>query len=446
MRRIAETRPVYAWSVASLLALTQMFSFIDRQILSLLIGPIRADLAISDTQVALLHGFAFVLFYSVMGIPLGRWADRGNRPLIIAVGLGFWSIATASCGLARNFWSLFAARICVGVGEASLSPSALSLLADYFDRARLGRAIGLYMGGIYLGSGLAFIVGGALSEWAIGLGTLSLPLVGDVRGWQVTFLIVGLPGLVLTLAYLFVREPRLRSEGQDRASVDAPGLSEVWRHLRRHRDLFARHYAGFGIVTALLYGMMFWVPQTFVRAFGSTIAEAGLYFGIATLLFGPLGTFAGGWLADHGLRGGRARAPMQIAAVGFGFALPAVMAFAFAPTVAFAVAACMPLAFLLGFPLGIATSSLQLMTPARMRGQGAAIYYITVNLIGFVTGPLSVALMTDYVFRRDSALPLSLAASAALFVPIGCWLFWTAREPFARELKTQTDTEADYDR
>lgn len=432
--RIGEDRPVYAWSVAILLSIAQVFSFIDRQILSLLIGPIRADMQISDTQVALLHGFAFIIFYSVMGIPLGRMADRGNRPLIIALGLGFWSLATAACGLARGFWSLFAARVCVGVGEASLSPSALSLLADYFPKTTLGRAVGLYMGGIYVGSGLAFILGGAITDWALRLGDISLPLLGSLKGWQVTFLAVGLPGILLSLAFLVVIEPRRQKSRYNIQLAEKTSFTAAWAHMWKRRAAFARHYVGFGLATAMLYGLMFWIPQNFVRSFGTSIAEAGLYFGIFILFGGPLGAFFSGWLADRGIKAGRLDSPMKIAAIGFFLALPVIVAFGLAPNLQIAVLFCAPLSVLLGFPFGIATSSLQLMSPNHMRGQAAAVYYITVNLIGFTTGPLSIALMTDYLFANDAALNLSIALSAFLFIPVGVALFWTARKPFSVEV------------
>lgn len=433
--RIGDDRPIYAWSVALLLAVAQVFSFIDRQILSLLIGPIRADMQISDTQVALLHGMAFIIFYSVMGIPFGRWADRGNRPLIIALGLAFWSLATAACGLARGFWSLFAARVGVGVGEASLSPAALSLLSDYFPEAKLGRAVGLYMGGIFVGSGLAYVLGGAITEWAIDLGQVELPILGSVRGWQITFVAIGMPGLLLALLFPFVIEPRRHPARHAVTTPVETRFDVVWKYLWHHRGVYGRHYVGFGLATALLYGLMLWVPQCFVRTFGTSIAEAGLYFGLSVLLFGPLGAFCSGWLADRGMRAGRKETPMRTAAFGFAVALPITVAFGLAPNLTVAIALCAPLGFLLGFPFGLATSSLQLIAPPDMRGQATAVYYITVNVIGFTAGPLSIALMTDKLFQADSALHYSIALSAFLFIPLAVWLFWTARKPFEAEVE-----------
>jgi MFS family permease len=428
--RLADRRPIYAWTVAILLTLAQVFSFIDRQILSLLIGPIRADLGISDTGVAMLHGFAFVAFYSFIGIPLGRLADRAHRPLIIATGLVFWSLATAACGLAKNFWGLFTARMCVGIGEASLSPSALSLLADYFPKSSLGRAVGLYMGGIYVGSGLAFVVGGAVAQWAIGLGDVTLPALGTMHGWQLTFLIVGLPGVLLAAILVWVIEPRAAPAKHD---VAVP-IREVAGHLWTHRDLYVPHYVGFGLVTALLYGLTFWAPQTLVRTYDVTIGQAGLAFGLAMLICGPLGAYAGGALADRGVARGDLRAPLRVAGVGFALAAPAVLAFGLAPTLPLAIAACFPVAFLLGFPLGIATSTLQLMTPNRMRGQASGVYYVCVNIIGFTTGPLSIALLTEHVFGDDKALHLSVACAGAFFAPLAGLLLWSARKGYAREL------------
>ena len=172
--------PLYAWFVVGVLMLAYMNSFIDRQILSLLVEPIRADLGISDTQVSLLAGLAFSIFYTLMGVPLARLADQSNRRNIILVGIGSWSIMTALCGAAQNFWQLFLARIGVGVGEAALSPAAFSMIADYFPKQRLARAISVYSMGVYFGAGLALMIGGVVIKMVSALPPTVLPVIGEV--------------------------------------------------------------------------------------------------------------------------------------------------------------------------------------------------------------------------------------------------------------------------
>ncbi|TFH66192.1 MAG: MFS transporter, partial [Gemmatimonadales bacterium] len=182
--------PAYTWYVVAILTLANVSSYADRQILTLLVGPIRRDLAISDTQMSLLLGASFALFYTVLGFPIARLADQRSRRWIIAVGIAVWSIMTGLCGIARNYAQLLLARIGVGVGEAALSPPAYSMIADYFPREKLGTAIGTYSMGIYVGVGLAQIIGGAIVSVVGAEGAWSLPLVGAVRPWQVVFFAV----------------------------------------------------------------------------------------------------------------------------------------------------------------------------------------------------------------------------------------------------------------
>lgn len=185
--------PAYAWYVVGILTLAYVFSFIDRQILNMLVGPIRRDLNITDTQMSLLMGASFAIFYTLFGIPLGWLADTRSRRLIITVGVAFWSIMTASCGLTKRFWELAVMRMGVGVGEATLSPAAYSMIADYFPPQRRSTAMSVYSMGIYIGAGLAYILGGIVVGFASKQESFPLPVIGSVRSWQLVFFIVGLP-------------------------------------------------------------------------------------------------------------------------------------------------------------------------------------------------------------------------------------------------------------
>src|SRR5262244_1984001 len=197
----------YAWYVVFVLMVCLTLSFIDRQILSLLVDLIERDLGISDTAIGWLQGPAFALFYTFMGLPVGWLVDRYSRRAIVAVGVIFWSVMTALCAVAGNFWSLFAARMGVGVGEATLGPAAMSLTTDSFPKEKLGGALSVYAMGIFIGSGLALIVGGAVTEAVKGMPAVALPIVGSIASWRLTFLIVGLPGLLVGLLIYTVREP-----------------------------------------------------------------------------------------------------------------------------------------------------------------------------------------------------------------------------------------------
>ena len=215
----------YAWYVVGVLTLAYVLSFIDRQILSLMVEPIRRDLGISDKQMSLLMGASFAVFYTFFGIPLGRLADTRSRRGIIAVGIAFWSVMTTGCGLVNKFWQLALLRMGLGVGEASLSPSAYSLIFDYFRPAQRSTAISVYSMGIYIGSGLAFILGGLVIRSTSGQEHFILPLLGAMRSWQIVFFVVGLPGFLMSLLLLTIREPE--RQGANRAKDGSTTVSPV---------------------------------------------------------------------------------------------------------------------------------------------------------------------------------------------------------------------------
>src|SRR5271169_1284871 len=229
----------YAWYVVLILMVCYTLSFVDRQILSLLVGPMKRDLAISDTRIGLLQGVAFALFYGLMGLPLGHLADTRNRRNVIIVGVVLWSFLTGACSAAKSFWSLFVARMGVGVGEATLSPSAFSLISDYFPKEKLGVALSVYSMGIFIGSGLALIAGGSVVDAVIRMPVVTLPLLGAVAPWRFTFLIVGAPGLAIALLLYTVREPVRRQ--LLRASDGTPvrlNVHEVGVELRKRWQSF----------------------------------------------------------------------------------------------------------------------------------------------------------------------------------------------------------------
>ena len=241
----SKKRPAYAWYVVFVLLIAQMFSFLDRMIMGLLVGPIRESFAISDTQYSLLAGLAFSLFYAVMGLPLARIADMGNRRNLISAGIAVWSFMTALCGLAHGYWTLFAARIGVGVGEATLGPAAYSMIADYFPKSLLARALSVYMIGVTLGSGLAYMVGGAIVGYVSNMDEIIVPVLGEMEGWQLTFFIVGVPGILISiLVATTVREP----ERQGVAAEDSYlPLSDVVSYVMAKRRAYLGHIFGISI-------------------------------------------------------------------------------------------------------------------------------------------------------------------------------------------------------
>ncbi len=418
VREDAWPNPVYSWYVIVVLMVAYTNSYIDRTILALLVEPIRADLNISDTQFSLLHGFAFAVFYTLMGIPLGRMADRRSRRGIMAIGIAFWSIASAACGLAKNFWQLFIARVGVGVGEAALSPAAYSMIADYFPPHRLGRAISVYGVGVFIGSGAAFLIGGVVIGLVATADMIMLPIVGEVRPWQVVFFIVGLPGLLIALWVWSLREPKRRNLAVGTAAGQGVPLSEVMAFVRRNRATIICHFAGFSALTLLFNAVVTWIPALFIRTHGWTAGEIGTALGLSIMVFGTAGIVAGGWFGDFLTRRGYSDSTMRAALIGTACLWPCVIAAPLVGNAALAVVLLCPLFFFASFPFGLAAAALQLMTPNQIRGQLSAGYLFVVNLTGIGFGPTATALVTDFVFGDDLKVGWSMALVAGVTAPI----------------------------
>jgi MFS family permease len=429
----------YAWYVVAVLTFVYVFSFIDRQILNLLVRPIRRDLGISDTQMSLLMGLSFAVFYTFFGLPLGRLADSKSRRTIIAAGFAFWSLFTAGCGLVRNFTQMLFMRMGVGVGEAALSPAAYSLITDYFPPKRRATAISVYSMGIYIGSGLAFIIGGTVAGFASTQEMWELPVIGATRPWQVVFFIVGAPGVLLALLMYTVREParretRLVRSAEGKAVAAKVPFSEVVAYLRQNWRTFLCHNVGFALLSFSSYGTSAWVPTFFVRNHGWTESSAGQVYGWIVAIFSTLGIVVGGrfsdWLADRGHRDATMRTGLLVAVAWFPFG----MLYPVVSDANVAVALMIPAAFLASAPFGIAAAAVQQMMPNPMRGQASAIYLFVVNLIGLGLGPTAVALITDYVFRNDQAVNYSLLIVATAAHIVSAILLWAGLRPFLASL------------
>lgn len=418
----------YAWYTVSLCTLAYILSQMDRQIIAMLIEPIRADLQISDTQFSLIHGLAFAIFYAAMGIPIARLADSRSRPLIIAVGIFVWSIATAVCGLARNFWQLFAARMAVGCGEAALSPAAYSMIADSFPRSGLGRALGVYSTGAFIGTGLAFLVGGAVIELMNRIGELDLGSLGVLKPWQMTLLIVGLPGVLLAgVFFVTVRDPERKGTGREPSSGGQPvsggfPIREILRYLALHRRAFAAHFIGFGCLALVLFALLFWSPAYLFRNYGLSSREVGLYLGFLVLISNSAGVLSSGWLADRLTRMGRKDAAMRTGMIGgLAVILPAAL-FSFMPGFHGTLAMLALAMYFASFPLPVAAAALQVMAPNQMRAQVTALFFLALNVIGITGGATLVALGTDYVFRDEKMVGISMSLVAAVAGVLGAAL------------------------
>lgn len=411
---------VYAWFVVAVLSLANCVSFIDRLILSLLVQPIKADLQITDTQFSLLAGAAFAIFYCGMALVIARWADRHNRTRIVTIGITLWCLMTALAGTARDYLQLFLYRIGVGVGEATLSPSAYSLLAGYFPPQRLALAIGVFSAGVTAGSGIAFLLGGAVISWVTSQGTVTLPLLGDMAGWRLVMVCVGLLGLPVAALMLLVREP------QRPAGFVAASRQEVWQHFRANAWRYGYVFIGYGTTSITAFAVTTWTPALYQRQYGASIGEAAATLGTVALLGGLIGAFTGGALADRLESRGDRHAKLRVLFwCGLGLLLPSVIA-PLMPTM-FGHAAVIFVTFFFGTAAtGPGGAYVQAITPDRMRAQFGAVYQLSLTLVGATLGPFAVALLTDQVFGDESRLGHSLAIVSAIANPIAAFVLWRA--------------------
>jgi MFS family permease len=390
----------------SVLIVVYTFNFIDRQILSILMEPIKQDLGLSDTQLGLLSGFAFAMFYATLGIPIARYADRSNRRNLIALALAVWSAMTAVSGLAQNFWHLLLARIGVGVGEAGCSPPAHSMIADYYPAESRATALGLYSLGIPVGILFGFLAGGWINEFF---------------GWRTAFFVVGIPGLVLAVVMrLTVREPpRGMAEGRASTGVQ-PSIGETFRYLWAKRAF--RHLAIGGALTAFVgYGVTSWFPSFLMRSHGMQTGEIGTWLGLILGIPGGIGIVAGGWLADRfGARDQRWY--MWIVAIALLACVPFSVGVYLAPTATLALLFLIIPVALGNFYQATTFSQVQGLSTLRMRAVAAAVLLFILNIIGLGLGPQVTGILSDAM--RPQFGDESLRYSLLICGLVNVWAAW----------------------
>jgi MFS family permease len=426
-------RPAYAWYVVVVLLVAYVLSFVDRDVLSLLVGELKRELTLDDKQIGWLLGAPFALFYATCGIFLAWLADHGSRRWVIFTGVVLWSVATVACGFASTYEQLFVARIGVAVGEAALTPPALSLLKDYFPPERIGRAIGLYTAGVSGGGGLANVIGGAVLPGLLAGGAITLPLAGRLEPWQLMFVLVGLPGVLVALLILTIREPLRREPIATRA---AGTLLDCIKHVRQNARLFAPLFIGLAGIAIMAYGVNYWIPEFFRRTYGLGPEELGQVIrwrGWLLLGFGLIGVLTGGWLCDK-LRTRYDDGYVRVALIGYAFLIVGYTLLPLMPTPALAIAMVAPATIGGAMPTAAGAAAVISVAPAAMRAQITAIYYFTLNLLGFAIGPFAVAWLTQDVFADESKLRYSLAIVAFMCAAVGALLLLATLVPFRRRI------------
>lgn len=423
----------YAWFVVFVLTLAYTCSFIDRQVLSLLVQPIKADLGINDTQVGLLGGLAFTIFYTALGVPLAWVADRSSRRNLMIVGLAFWSAMTAACGFAKGFWTLFAARVGVGVGEAALSPAAFSMLADYFPPQKLARAISTYSTGVYFGAGLALMIGGAVVDFAASGAPWTSSMFGALKPWQIAFVVVGALGAPIFLLMLTIREPARRTGRVEPSAALSEGPT-LLSFIQSNLSTLIFVIGAFTLIGIAIGNYLFWTPSMLMRSFGWTAPKAGLFLGAVMFIVGTLGVYAGGWLADALARRGHADAILRAALIGVGCGLPFIVGAPLIGDDRWALPALAVAIFCLALPQGLPAAAFQVMTPNALRARITSIYFFIGNLIANGLGPILSGALTDFAFDDPSDLRYSLSIVCACAVPAGLAMLIAGLSPFRRSL------------
>ena len=430
-----------AWYTVGLLFVAYTFSFVDRFILTLLIEPIKQDFNLSDTGVSLLIGFAFVIFYTFLGIPIGRLADRVNRRNLIVAGITLWSCMTALCGMARGFGSLFVARIGVGVGEAALSPAAYSMIADLFPPKKLGRALSVYTAGAFVGVGLALIVGGLVVQSVTSSPEIVLPIIGTIRSWQAPFFIVGLPGLLVAALMYTVREPERREQklSNTEGGHEAVTLKEVFAYIGQRWKVYMAHFFGFALLGVSSNVLFVWGPHILVRSFGLPVGEAGASIGIIVLTFGTMGLLAGGFMSDRLLKSGYLDNGMRVGIVAALCGIPFALLLPLMGSLSSLFMVFCPLVLFSCLGFGSAAAALQQVTPNRLRGVVSGCYFFLLNVIGIGLSPSITAVLTNYVFQDELKLVNSVSLMAVSSSILAALILWRGLKSYRTEVAVRID-------
>ena len=406
------------------LLIVYIFNFLDRQIVNILAEPIRKDLGISDTQVGLMTGLAFALFYTVLGLPIARYADKPstNRGALIAGALAIWSAMTALCGMAQNFVQLLLARIGVGIGEAGCTPAAHSLIADRVPPEKRPGAMAFYALGIPIGSLLGMLIGGQLA---------------DTLGWRKAFMIVGMPGVILAVFVLFLVKDKARPVRAADAPGQGEGLFAAMAQVLRS-PAYVILLAAASASAFLSYGKGTWTTIFFQRSHGMSPGDVGFWFGVGGGIAGILGTWLGGWLANRYGSVNR-RHVVTAPAIGMVLAIPLAIASYFATDWRISLLLLMIPTVLNSLYYGPVYSSVQGLVPLHHRATASALLLFGQNLIGLGLGPLFFGMLSDWLrpeYGEDSVRYVLYGAACLGIIP--AVLFWMLRPKLHAELDRHT--------
>ncbi|WP_232476091.1 MFS transporter [Flavisphingomonas formosensis] len=418
--------PLMGWLTVAILFLLYILSLTDRNIMALMVTPIKRDLGLSDFQISLLQGPAFAFLFCLCAIPLGMALDRFSRRVVLYISVTIWSLSAASCGLAGSFALLALARAGVGAGESGFGTGSYSIVGDSFPPHRVSLAMSVFIMGGVMGAGIVFLVGGPIVAAAMKAGPSVWPVFGLLQPWQKVFLMTGAPGLLLAFLVFVFREPPRR-----KAAASTAGYGEAWAFMRRYKALFAANFIGFGLAYAVTIGFQLWTPAYLTRVHGWEPARIGVVIGIAQIAAAALMPLHGS-IVDALYRRGRKDAHLL-------WCLATVLL----------AAPCGIAAFLVGNPwvtigfywlfmmLILSTASMgpataQIVTPQHLRGRVSAIYVLATGLIAMAGGPAFVGLVTDKVLGNEKLVGMSLIISVLCILLPSALLFALGRGSMRR--------------
>ena len=424
-------KPIYAWFFTSILLFAYIISFIDRQMINYLVVPIKEDMGLTDFEISFIQGWGFVLAYIIFSIPFGRIVDKVNRVRVLIGGIVIWSVATAACGFSKNSWQLVISRSGVGAGEAALTPASWSIISDLFPVKRRSFPMSIYLMGPYIGQGLSLLFGAQILRIYNEPVTLFESII--VQPWQIIFLIIAVPGIILGLFMFTLKDPQ-RKEGLTGDKKENESIKEVFSYIIQNIGAYMPLLIGSAFIIVLLYGLQSWVPTFLHRIHGWEHTRIGDQYGLVALFAGSLGVISGP-VFERYLTKLNYNPPIIILCIITSIALTILGPITFLSLGSdIVLIGIFVTSFFITFPLALFATSLQNITPNQYRGVVSGLYVFTVNIVGYGLGPMVVAFFTDKVFRNEMAIDLSMASMFLICGPISFFIFYFGRKPFARAL------------
>ena len=411
------------WILVIALTVAYVFSYADRKIIELLIEPIKADLNLSDEQIGLILGPAFSLVYVTSGLFIGWLVDRVRRTWLVAVGVAFWSLATAVSGVAQNFWQMFMARLSVGAGEATLSPATFSMIGDSFPPEERGKPIAFYTMALVVGASVAGFLGGGILIWAKTTQGIEVPLLGMLAPWQLAFFMIGLPGLLVAAWIFFLQEPERRLTTVEDDSLKGNNVGDALGYIAKYWGTYLGFVSIVCVMTIIAYSQGF-LASTFNRVWGWETEYYAIVNATALLIIGPANILAWGYLSDRWTKAGIRDAPFRIMAAGLLIMVPTGVIAMFMPTGWTAYAVLCVNTIGIGMVSGVGVTALLLITPAQIRGQIVALYYMAISMAGLWLGFPTVGTLSSRVFGEDNlnlavgVVPIIYGTIPILLLPV----------------------------